>query len=97
VTELIDAEVAVRTGAGGEVTAVQIDGRWLELERVAARWRVETDWWRAPVRRDYWRCLLRDQGAGREHGAGGERGGGDCIEVCFDHARGRWTLVRRYD
>jgi hypothetical protein len=81
-TELLDAEVSVRTGAGGAVAAVRLDGRWEELERVAAGWRVETDWWREPVRRDYWRCLLRS---------------GDCVEICRDHASERWSLVRRYD
>jgi hypothetical protein len=81
-TELFDAEVSVRTGTGGAVTAVRLDGRWEEIDRVAARWRVETDWWRTPVRRDYWRCLLH---------------GGDCVEICRDHSSDRWTLVRRYD
>lgn len=81
-TELLDALVEVRTDAGDEVSAVRLEGRWEELERVTARWRVETDWWRAPVRRDYLRCLLR---------------GGDCVELCLDGASGRWSVVRRYD
>ena len=81
-TELLDAAVEVRQGAGGVVRAIRLDGRWHALERVTARWRVETDWWRAPVRRDYWRCLLA---------------GGECVELCLDRAGGAWTLVRRYD
>ena len=86
-TELLDAELPVRTGAGGAVTAVRLDGRWVVVEGVLAMWRVETDWWRVPVQRDYWRCLLRGDGDVL----------GDCVEVCRDHVAGRWALVRRYD
>jgi hypothetical protein len=85
-TELLDADLRVRTRADGTVTALWLDGRWAAVERVVAMWRVETDWWRAPVRRDYWRALLR--------GDGGELG--ECVELCRD-AAGRWSLVRRYD
>jgi hypothetical protein len=86
-TELLDTDLLVRTGPGGALTALQLEGRWVEIERVVAVWRVETDWWRPPVRRDYWRCLLR----------GDEETLGECVELCRDHALGRWALVRRYD
>ena len=86
-TELLDADLRVRTGAGGVVAAVWLDGRWAEIDRVVAMWRVETDWWRSPVRRDYWRCLLDARGDSL----------GDCVELCRDHVSGRWSLVRRYD
>ena len=81
-TELLEAEVAVRSRPDGGIAAVRLEGRWHALERVTARWRVETDWWRAPVLRDYWRCLLQD---------------GDCVELCLDRGEGAWTVVRRYD
>ncbi len=81
-TELLDTPVEVRTGPDGALRAVRVGVRWHVMERVTARWRVETDWWRTPVRRDYWRCLLA---------------GGDCVELCLDRLDGGWRLVRRYD
>jgi len=62
--------------------ALRFDGGWREVLEVAARWRVETDWWRTPVRREYVRCLLS---------------GGECVDVYRDLDSGGWFRVRRYD
>ena len=52
------------------------------VERVLARWRLETDWWRAPLSREYWKLLLS----------------GDLVcEVYQDRADGAWRLTRWYD
>jgi hypothetical protein len=82
VTELLCVEVAVRTTADGSLTAVRTPAGWRAVTRTTNRWLVETDWWRAPIRRDYRRCLLAE---------------GDCIELYVDLETGRWWLSRRYD
>ena len=81
-TELIGAEVAVRTAADGSLSAVRTPAGWWAVTRTTNRWVVETDWWRAPVRRDYRRCLTAD---------------GDCLELYTDLETGTWWLSRRYD
>ena len=52
------------------------------MAEVTSVWRVETDWWRTPISRDYLRCLLET---------------GECIEVYRDRRDGTWHSVRRYD
>jgi len=81
-TELLDGAVEVRDGGAAVPAALRFDGGWREVLEVAARWRVETDWWRTPVRREYVRCLLS---------------GGECVDVYRDLDSGGWFRVRRYD
>jgi hypothetical protein len=81
-TELLTGVAEVRTGNGGSPVAVRVDGAWRVVEEVALTWRVETDWWRTPVRRDYMRCLLR---------------GGTCADLYRDRIAGTWHWERRYD
>ena len=81
-TELLSGEAEVREGPGGAPLAVRIDGVWRSVSEVALTWRVETDWWRAPVRRDYVRCLLRQ---------------GECIDLYRDLETATWRWERRYD
>ncbi|MBV9100827.1 MAG: hypothetical protein JO198_07255, partial [Candidatus Dormibacteraeota bacterium] len=69
-------------GSDGELTAVHTRAGWRRVEELALTWRVETDWWRAPVRRDYARCLLA---------------GGECVELYRDLDTGSWHWARRYD
>ncbi|MFN2465226.1 MAG: hypothetical protein ABR598_03055 [Candidatus Dormibacteria bacterium] len=73
--------VEVRTGVPVSVTGG--DGR-RPVQRVLARWRVETDWWRAAVSREYWKVEL-----------GGEAG--VLCDVYQDHLTGEWWLSRLYD
>ena len=81
-TELLGGAVEVRVGCQAAPTALRFDGSWRELVDIALTWRVETDWWRAPVRRDYVRCLLS---------------GGECVDIYRDLEDGTWYWTRRYD
>lgn len=80
-TELLAGEAAVRV-AGGLPGSVRTSSGWRAVEEVVSRWRVETDWWRRPVRRDYFRCLLS---------------GGECVELFVDLDTESWSWSRRYD
>jgi len=81
-TELLDGTAEVRTDANGQPVAIRTGSAWGRVAEVANTWRVETDWWRAPVRRDYVRCLLAD---------------GDCVDLYRDLETGVWHRERRYD
>ena len=80
-TELLEGEVEVRMAQERPV-AVLTPAGWRDIQEIVLTWRVETDWWRAPARRDYLRCLLR---------------GGDCVELYRDLDDGSWHWGRRYD
>lgn len=78
-----DLAMGVRVAADGSPTAVRTSAGWRRVVGTVNRWIVETDWWRAPVRREYRRCLVT---------------GGDCLELCRElDGPGGWTVVRRYD
>ena len=81
-TELLNSVAEVRAGSTGVPTAVRLDGAWRAVREVALTWRVETDWWRTVVRRDYVRCLL---------------GNGACVDLYHDLETGTWHWERRYD
>jgi hypothetical protein len=57
-------------------------GRWSRVETVLTHWRLQQEWWKRPVERDYF--LLRLEG-------------GLICEVFRDAASGRWWLQRMYD
>jgi len=80
-TELLEGLIEV-AGEAPALSAVRLPQGWRVVSRVANSWIVETDWWRAPVRRHYLRLLLAD---------------GECVEVYRDLDTGDWRLVRRYD
>jgi len=81
-TELLTGVAEVRTGPDGTPVALRLGGVWRTVTEVALTWRVETDWWRTPVRRDYARLLLRT---------------GACVDLYHDLARGTWHWERSYD
>ena len=81
-TELLEGELGVLTGPGGLPEVLVASGGRRRVEAVAARWRVETDWWRSPVRRDYFRCLLDDA---------------ECVDLYRDLETGLWHWSRRHD
>ncbi|MHB8508814.1 MAG: hypothetical protein ACYDGR_09230 [Candidatus Dormibacteria bacterium] len=58
----------------------------LPVTRIFSRWRVETDWWREPLGREYWKLALR-QGGGRPE---------LLCELYLDRAGG-WRLSRVFD
>jgi hypothetical protein len=86
----------VRVAADGSPAAVLTSAGWREVVCTVNRWVVEVDWWRAPVRREYRRCLVA---------------GGECLELSRELAgpgvgqgpeasaggSGGWMVVRRYD
>src|SRR6202022_2479755 len=51
----LPAHVEVATGIPVRVV---VDGGGRAVKRVCARWRVESDWWRQPVSREYWKLEL---------------------------------------
>lgn len=81
-TELLDGAAEVRVAASGVPAAVRTGSGWRGVTEVALGWRVETDWWSTPVRRDYLRCLLT---------------GGECVELYRDLETDAWYWVRRHD
>jgi len=82
VTELLCTRSAVRTGPEGALVAVRTAAGWRSVLRTTNRWVVETDWWRAQVRREYHRCVTDE---------------GECLELYRDPGTGEWWLSRRYD
>jgi hypothetical protein len=87
--EPLAAEVELRQEAPALVRLAQGPRR---VARVCARWRVESDWWRAPVAREYWKLLLEDR---RPAPAGS--GSGLLCDVYRDLVDGGWWLSRLYD
>jgi hypothetical protein len=81
-TELLEGTIEVRTSADGRPVAIRNGQVWGRVAEVVNTWRVETDWWRIPVGRDYVRCLLND---------------GECVDLYRDLETGEWHRERRYD
>jgi len=54
--------VDVRTGEDGEPLFVRLQGRpSRRVEAVRERWRIDDEWWRLPISRDY-RAVVLDDG-----------------------------------
>ena len=71
----VTAGIPVQVTTGGDRRGVQ---------RVCARWRVEGDWWRQPVSREYWKLELD---------------GAEALlcDLYRDQLTGEWWLSRLYD
>jgi hypothetical protein len=84
VTELLTParRVRVRVDADGLPTHLESAAGWQPVTRVLNRWRIDCDWWRSPVSREYWRLLLEEDLA---------------LECYCDRARGEWFVERIYD
>jgi len=96
VTELLSGAAEVRVDErAGTISAVRLGGCWQPVRRVANRWVVETDWWRAPVRRHYLRLLLG--GGAQLLRAEGGQSPPECVELYRDLDTGLWHWSRRYD
>jgi hypothetical protein len=72
----IDAEL----DPAGQLVAIRWNGR-REAVEVCNRWRVDEDWWRAPIARDYFKVV----------------GGSWLALVYRDRLDGTWHLERLYD
>ena len=54
--------VEVKPDAVGLPTSIKLRKRWLEVEAITDRWRIDDEWWRSEsVSRLYYTCLV-DQG-----------------------------------
>ena len=79
---LAQAEPVAMETAEGVPVRLRIEMRGHRVERVLALWRLEADWWRAPLSREYWKLWLR----------------GDLVcEVYQDRLGGEWRITRWYD
>ena len=47
--------------ASGDPLAVHLSGRRLAVEAVLERWRIDDEWWREPISREY-RAVVLDDG-----------------------------------
>lgn len=53
--------VVVRTDEAGEPTHVRLPGRTARrVEAVRERWRIDDEWWRRPISREYRTVILDD-------------------------------------
>jgi hypothetical protein len=76
------AEIEVRLDAGGEPVHLRWR-RWrVGLVAVHNHWRVEEDWWRDEVTRDYYKVQTAD---------------GTLCVIYRDRREGKWYLQRIYD
>lgn len=83
-TELLDParRVGVRLNADGIPTHLESAAGWQPVTRVLNRWRIDCEWWRSPISREYWRLLVGD----------------DLALECFcDRSTNDWFLERLYD
>ncbi|HEV3096519.1 MAG TPA: hypothetical protein VG104_05180 [Candidatus Dormibacteraeota bacterium] len=74
--------VRVRLDAEGIPTQLESAAGWQAVTRVLNRWRIDCDWWRSPVSREYWRLLIDDELA---------------LECYCDRATTEWFVERVYD
>jgi hypothetical protein len=84
VTELLipARPVAVRLDDDGVPTHLESAAGWQPVTRVLNRWRIDCEWWRGPVSREYWRLLVAD----------------DLALECFcDRTTDLWFVERVYD
>ncbi|MFN2462659.1 MAG: hypothetical protein ABR573_02005 [Candidatus Dormibacteria bacterium] len=84
-TRLLEAPIPARVelDAGIPATVSAWEDR-RTVDRVCSRWRVESDWWRSPVSREYWKLEL---------------GGAEPLlcDLYRDRVTGEWWLSRLYD
>ena len=83
-TELLDPapRIRVRLGPDGSPAHLESAAGWQPVSQILDRWRIDCDWWRDRIAREYWRLLLDDELA---------------LECYQDHASGDWFIQRIYD
>ncbi len=52
--------VRVEADLAGVPVRMEINGRWEEVGTILDRWRIDDEWWRAPVSRVYFSLVLTD-------------------------------------
>ena len=54
--------VEVKAGGDGQPVALKLRRRWVSVETLVDRWRIDDEWWRErPISRMYYECQV-DQG-----------------------------------
>ena len=74
--------VRVRVDGDGVPTHLESAAGWQPVTRVLNRWRIDCDWWRSPISREYWRLLIDDDLA---------------LECFYNRASAEWFVERVYD
>lgn len=74
--------VQVETDVDGIPRRLRMDGVTHGEVGICNRWRVDDDWWRAPVARLYFKLVTRD---------------GLLCTIFLDEIRGTWHLERIFD
>ena len=62
-TELLEParHIRVRLDQDGRPTHLESAAGWQSVTRVLDRWRIDCDWWRDRIAREYWRVLLDNE------------------------------------
>ncbi|NLF66182.1 MAG: hypothetical protein GX579_16450 [Chloroflexi bacterium] len=74
--------ITVACDDAGEPQRFVWQGERHSVAAVVGRWRLDMEWWVAPVRRDYYKLSTE---------------GGLLVEIYHDLAGGQWYLQRLYD
>ena len=74
--------IQVRLDHEGTPTHLRSAAGWQLVTRVLDRWRIDCDWWRRRVSREYWRLLVDDDLA---------------LECYCDRLTDHWFVERVYD
>ena len=77
-----NCEIAVTESVEHEPAVVLYGGNETRVESVICHWRMNQEWWKRPVERDYFRVRLS---------------GGVICELFRDNSSRRWQLQRVYD
>jgi len=75
-------EIEVTESTGHEPAMVVYGGKQTNVESVICHWRINQEWWKRPVERDYFRVRLA---------------GGVVCELFRNNFSGGWQLQRVYD
>lgn len=81
-TRLLDPSVCVNVTVGPGGAPVGMAGAYSGTLDPIARWKVETEWWKRPVVREYWKALLNNS---------------LLCELYRDVTSNEWFLERVYD
>src|SRR6202165_1877598 len=82
VTRLLSPPAAVEVTLADDGTPAFISGAFSGSLAPIARWKVETEWWKQPVVREYWKALLNSN---------------LLCELYHDLSRDEWFVERVYD
>ena len=81
-TRLLSPPAAVEVTIASDGTPAFISGAFSGSIDPIARWKVETEWWKQPVIREYWKVLLNSN---------------LLCELYHDLSRDEWFVERVYD